>query len=167
MAEARHISLFKARRPFLTGLAYRFLGSVAEAEDAVQDTFLKWSQADRSAIQSPAAWLTTACTRRCIDMLRAARQARVDYVGAWLPEPIQIMTEETLESASELSSTLSMAFLLLLERLAPKERAAYLLHDISTSPMRKSRLLWVSRKRPAVSWCRGRGSMSARRMRGI
>ena len=134
MAEARHISLFKARRPFLTGLAYRFLGSVAEAEDAVQDTFLKWSQADRSAIQSPAAWLTTACTRRCIDMLRAARQARVDYVGAWLPEPIQIMTEETLESASELSSTLSMAFLLLLERLAPKERAAYLLHDIFDQP---------------------------------
>ena len=86
MAEARHISLFKARRTFLTGLAYRILGSVAEAEDAVQDTFLKWSQADRSAIQSPAAWLTTACTRRCIDMLRAARQARVDYVGAWLPE---------------------------------------------------------------------------------
>lgn len=134
MIETHRISLFEARRRFLNGLAYRILGSVAEAEDAVQDTFFKWSQADHAAIENPAAWLTTACTRRCIDMLRAARRARVDYVGAWLPEPIQTMTEETPESASELSSSLSMAFLLLLERLAPKERAAYLLHDIFDQP---------------------------------
>ncbi|HYG87136.1 MAG TPA: RNA polymerase sigma factor SigJ [Azospirillum sp.] len=134
MVEEHHISLFEAKRTFLTSLAYRILGSVTEAEDAVQDTFLKWSQADRSAIGNPAAWLTTACTRRCIDLARSARQARVDYVGAWLPEPIQTVTDETPESASELSSSLSMAFLLLLERLAPKERAAYLLHDIFDQP---------------------------------
>lgn len=134
MDEDHHISLFETRRALLTGLAYRILGSLAEAEDAVQDIFVKWSQADRRAINNPAAWLTSACTRRCIDLLRAARQARVDYVGAWLPEPIQIVTDETPESASDLSSSLSMAFLLLLERLAPKERAAYLLHDIFEQP---------------------------------
>lgn len=130
MIEPHHITLFEARRSFLTGLAYRILGSVAEAEDAVQDTFLKWSQADRQAIGNPAAWLTTACTRRSIDMLRAAHQARVDYVGAWLPEPIQATTGEAPEAALELASSLSMAFLLLLERLTPRERAAYLLYEV-------------------------------------
>lgn len=134
MIDRHHIDLFEARRGFLTGLAYRIVGSLAEAEDAVQDTFLKWSQADRSAIANPAAWLTAACTRRAIDMLRAARRARVDYVGVWLPEPIQTATDDTPESAAELSSSLSMAFLLVLERLAPKERAAYLLHDIFDRP---------------------------------
>lgn len=134
MGEEHHISLFETRRAFLTGLAYRILGSLADAEDAVQDTFVKWNQTDRCTIRNPAAWLTSACTRRCIDLLRAARQTRVDYVGAWLPEPIHVMTDETPESASELSSSLSMAFLLMLERLAPKERAAYLLHDIFDQP---------------------------------
>lgn len=130
MTTEDHAILFEARRPFLTGLAYRILGSRSDAEDAVQDTFMKWSQADRRAIANPAGWLTTACTRRCIDMLRAARRARIDYVGGWLPEPIQAATDDTPESASELASSLSMAFLLLLERLAPKERAAFLLHDV-------------------------------------
>ncbi|WP_339412740.1 RNA polymerase sigma factor SigJ [Pseudomonas sp. EA_35y_Pfl2_R5] len=129
-----HLSLFESRRALLTGLAYRILGSLAEAEDAVQDTFVKWSQADRRAINNPAAWLTSACTRRCIDLLRAARQVRVDYIGTWLPEPIQCVTENTPERALDLSSSLSMAFLLLLERLAPKERAAYLLHEIFEQP---------------------------------
>ncbi|WP_287882915.1 RNA polymerase sigma factor SigJ [Paracoccus sp. (in: a-proteobacteria)] len=122
--------IFETRRPFLTGLAYRILGSFAEAEDAVQDTWLKWRSAEHGAVSDPAAWLTTACTRRCIDMLRSARRTRIDYVGAWLPEPIQTMTEETPESVVELSASLSLAFLLMLERLAPKERAAFLLREI-------------------------------------
>ncbi|GAA4184464.1 RNA polymerase sigma factor SigJ [Shinella granuli] len=126
--------LFEARRPFLTGLAYRILGSLAEAEDAVQDTWLKWQGAERRAVSNPAGWLTATCTRHCIDMLRSARRVRVDYVGAWLPEPIQTMTDETPESAMELSSSLSLAFLLVLERLAPKERAAYLLREIFDQP---------------------------------
>ncbi len=134
MIEPDDMALFEQRRGFLTGLAYRVLGSVAEAEDAVQDTFLKWSQADRRAIANPAAWLTTACTRRSIDMLRAAHQARVDYVGAWLPEPIQTVTEEAPEAALELASSLSTAFLLLLERLTPRERAAYLLYEVFGQP---------------------------------
>ena len=127
-------ALFEERRPFLTGLAYRILGSRAEAEDAVQDTYLKWQTSERATISNPAGWLTAACTRRCIDMLRSARRARVDYVGAWLPEPIQTMTEDGPEEAADLSSTLSLAFMLVLERLAPKERAAYLLREIFDQP---------------------------------
>ncbi|NYT85229.1 RNA polymerase sigma factor SigJ [Pollutimonas harenae] len=130
MTAASYTSVFEARRKFLVGLAYRILGSVAEAEDAVHDTYIKWSEADHGQIENPAAWLTTTCTRHCVDLLRAAQKTRMVYVGAWLPEPIHALTDETPESALEMSSSLSMAFLLLLERLAPKERAAYLLHDI-------------------------------------
>lgn len=121
---------FEAARPRLLGIAYRILGSRAEAEDAVQDTFLRWQAADIEAIASPAAWLTTVCTRRAVDMLRAAYRSRVDYVGAWLPEPIQTIAESDAEAGMELSASLSTAFLLVLERLTPRERAAYLLHDI-------------------------------------
>ncbi|QWP77738.1 RNA polymerase sigma factor SigJ [Lysobacter sp. K5869] len=129
--------LFAQHAPMLTGLAYRILGSRADAEDAVQDTYLKWRDAERGAVDNPAAWLTTACTRRCIDLLRAAHRTRVDYVGSWLPEPIQA---ELAQGGSEpeaqwtLASSLSTAFLLLLERLTPKERAAYLLHEIFDQP---------------------------------
>lgn len=122
--------LFAQSAPMLIGLAYRILGSRADAEDAVQDTFLKWQDADRSGIDNPAAWLTTACTRRCIDLLRSAHRTRVDYVGSWLPEPIQTAAAERPDEQLSLASSLSTAFLLLLERLSPKERAAYLLHEI-------------------------------------
>ncbi|MCC2597138.1 RNA polymerase sigma factor SigJ [Pusillimonas sp. MFBS29] len=130
MTAAEPTSVFEAQRKFLAGLAYRILGSVAEAEDAVHDTYIKWSQAEHDQIENPAAWLTTACTRHCIDMLRSAQRARLIYVGAWLPEPLHESVEHTPESAVEMSSSLSVAFLLLLERLSPKERAAYLLHEI-------------------------------------
>jgi RNA polymerase sigma factor (sigma-70 family) len=123
-------ALFEERRRHLLGLAYRILGSLADAEDPVQETFLKWRGADVNAIDNPAAWLTTACTRHCLDLLKSARRKRVDYVGTWLPEPVHTVTDETPESSLELASSLSTAFLLLLERLSPKERAAYLLHDI-------------------------------------
>ncbi len=133
MNELHDLASFEKKRPYLLGLAYRILGSLADAEDAVQDTFIKWQGADRTAIVDPPAWLTTACTRRCIDIL-SARHTRVDYVGAWLPEPIHAVTEATPESDLELASSLSTAFLLLLERLTPKERAAYLLHEIFSRP---------------------------------
>lgn len=126
--------LFARNAPMLTGLAYRLLGSRADAEDAVQDTFEKWQRADRAAIGNPDAWLTTACTRRCIDLLRSAHRSRVDYVGDWLPEPIQAEAAGPPEAQSSLASSLSTAFLLLLERLTPKERAAYLLHEIFDRP---------------------------------
>lgn len=114
----------------LLGLAYRMLGARADAEDVVQDTFLKWQQADRGGIENAAAWLTTACTRRCIDLLRSAHKSRVDYVGAWLPEPIHTVGNDMTEENLALSSSLTTAFLLLLERLTPRERAAYLLYEI-------------------------------------
>ncbi|WP_136163613.1 RNA polymerase sigma factor SigJ [Sphingomonas flavalba] len=130
---ARDAELFEQARPRLLGLAYRMLGSRADAEDAVQDCFLKWSRADRAPIVEPAAWLTTVCTRRCLDLLRAARRRRVDYVGSWLPEPLHAATPDDGEAAG-LASTLTTAFLLMLERLSPKERAAYLLREIFDQP---------------------------------
>lgn len=127
-------AVFEERRRHLFGLAYRILGSRADAEDAVQDVFIKWLAADHASIATPAAWLTAICTRHCIDMLRDAQRSRVDYVGTWLPEPIHTQTEDTPETHALLASSLSMAFLLLLERLTPKERAAYLLHEIFETP---------------------------------
>lgn len=121
---------FEESRPILLGLAYRILGSRADAEDAVQDTFIKWQTTNKDGIENPAAWLTTACTRRCIDLLRAAHRTRVDYVGPWLPEPVHTAVEDTSAEKLALTTSLATAFLLLLERLTPKERAAYLLHEI-------------------------------------
>jgi RNA polymerase sigma-70 factor (ECF subfamily) len=129
-----HVEIFEQARPRLLGVAYRILGSRAEAEDAVQDTFLRWRETDAAAIESPGAWLTTACTRRAIDMLRAAYRSRVVYVGNWLPEPVRTSIDSEVEAALELSSSLSTAFLLMLERLTPKERAAYLLYEIFEMP---------------------------------
>ncbi|MGE0422833.1 MAG: RNA polymerase sigma factor SigJ [Reyranellaceae bacterium] len=128
MTDHDDIAVFEEARPRLLGLAYRIMGSRADAEDAVQDTFVKWSTAQRSEIANPAAWLMTSCTRRCIDLLRAAHRSRVDYVGTWLPEPMHMLTADPAEEA--LGSSLTTAFLLMLERLTPKERAAYLLHEI-------------------------------------
>lgn len=129
-ADPCDVEFFLAARPRLLGIAYRILGSHAEAEDAVQDTYLRWQNAEKAAMASPGAWLTTVCTRRAVDMLRSAYRTRVDYVGNWLPEPIQTMTEPESMELAELSASLSTAFLLVLERLAPKERAAYLLREI-------------------------------------
>jgi RNA polymerase sigma factor (sigma-70 family) len=128
MTDRDDIAVFEEARPRLLGLAYRIMGSRADAEDSVQDTFLKWRTADGDAIDKPAAWLMTTCTRRCIDLLRAAHRTRVDYVGTWLPEPLHMLTMDPAEEA--LGSSLTTAFLLMLERLTPKERAAYLLHEI-------------------------------------
>jgi RNA polymerase sigma-70 factor (ECF subfamily) len=134
--EARDcLAQFEQARPGLLGLAYRILGSRADAEDAVQDTFLKWQANDRGGIDNPGAWLTAVCTRHCLDILRSADRARVEYVGPWLPEPVQTANDDTIghaspEHAAALASSLTTAFLLALQRLTPKERAAYLLHEI-------------------------------------
>lgn len=137
------LATFEQARPGLLGLAYRILGSRADAEDAVQDTFLKWQANDRDDIGNPAAWLTTVCTRHCLDILRSADRARVEYVGPWLPEPVRTANDEAFghaapdaspEHAAALASSLTTAFLLALQRLTPKERAAYLLHEIFDLP---------------------------------
>jgi len=134
MSDPSASAMFENSRSRLLGLAYRILGSRADAEDAVQDTYLKWRTADHAAIEGADAWLTTACTRRCIDLLRSAHRSRTEYVGSWLPEPVLTSNEDTPEAQLSLSSSLTTAFLLLLERLTPKERAAYLLHEIFDMP---------------------------------
>ena len=163
--------LFAQHAPMLTGLAYRILGSRADAEDAVQDTYLKWLDAQRAGIDNPAAWLTTACTRRCIDLLRAAHRTRVDYVGSWLPEPIQA---ELADAGSEpeaqwsLASSLSTAFLLLLERLTPKERAAYLLHEIFDQPHAEvAKILEIEEAACRKLVQRARGNIEQARVRHV
>ena len=125
---------FQAARPMLLGLAYRLLGSRADAEDAVQDTFLRWQASDSAGIDNAEAWLTTVCTRRCLDLLQAADRARVDYIGTWLPEPVPTDADDDPAQATALAASLTTAFLLALQRLTPRERAAYLLHEIFDRP---------------------------------
>ena len=120
---------FAALRPRLFGIAYRMLGVRADAEDVVQDAWLRWSGTDRAVLQSPEAWLVTVTTRLAIDRLRAARIERETYYGEWLPEPIVELDEQTPERITERAEDLSLAFLHLLERLGPEERAAYLLRQ--------------------------------------
>jgi RNA polymerase sigma-70 factor (ECF subfamily) len=119
---------FEAERPRLKRLAYRMLGSVAEAEDAVQDAWLRWTRAGAGeGIADPAAWLVRTTTRLCIDRLRAAKAEREAYRGPGLPEPlIEPLNEDPVERAEDVS----VAFLLALERLSPLERAVFLLHDV-------------------------------------
>ena len=120
---------FQHERSRLYGIAYRMLGSRADAEDALQEAYLRWHEADAERVRVPQAWLTTAVTRLCIDRLRAARAEREAYVGPWLPEPLVDEKLPTPDAAAELASDLSVAFLVVLERLAPEERAAFLLHE--------------------------------------
>ena len=121
------LEAFETERPRLGRLAYRMLGSVAEAEDVVQDAWLRWRGAEAEAIDDPAAWLVRATTRLCIDRLRASKTRREAYRGPWLPEPlVEDFAADPLERAEEVS----VAFLLALERLSPLERAVFLLHDV-------------------------------------
>lgn len=121
---------FSRQRPRLLGVAYRMLGSVAEAEDVVQDVWLGWNDADPDAIDDPTAWLVTTTTRRAIDRLRRVRNDREHYVGIWLPEPVITEGPATPEELQEASSDLSIAFLAVLERLSPEARAAFLLREV-------------------------------------
>jgi RNA polymerase sigma-70 factor (ECF subfamily) len=114
---------FQALRPLLFAIAYRMLGSAAEAEDVLQDAWLRFQAASPVDLESEKAWLSTVVTRLCLDRLKSARRMREEYVGPWLPEPIR--TEERTDPDS-----ISLAFLILLERLSPLERAAYLLHEV-------------------------------------
>lgn len=117
------------QRGRLFGLAYRMLGEVGEAEDAVQETFLRWSQAPRNTITNPAGWLTTVVTRICLDRLKSAQRQRETYVGPWLPEPLATDDTDPADLVGTADS-LNLAFLVVLESLSPVERAAFLLHDV-------------------------------------
>ncbi|WPE22205.1 sigma-70 family RNA polymerase sigma factor [Shinella zoogloeoides] len=122
--------VFEAQRPRLLRLAYRMLGSHAEAEDVVQEAWLRWHRSDRAAVTEPAAWLTRIVSRLCLDAMKSARARRETYPGIWLPEPlIEPADDET--RADNITLTLMMA----LERLSPLERAAFLLHDVFDQPL--------------------------------
>jgi RNA polymerase sigma-70 factor (ECF subfamily) len=117
---------FEAHRPLLFSIAYRMLGSASEAEDVVQDAWLRARQDEHADVRSARSYLTTIVTRLCIDHLRSAERTRMEYPGPWLPEPL---AEPNQESA-ELASSLTTAFLVLLEQLAPTERAVFLLREV-------------------------------------
>jgi RNA polymerase sigma-70 factor, ECF subfamily len=123
---------FAVERPRLLGLAYRMTSSYSDAEDVVQDTWMRWSTADQPRIDNPAAWLTTVATRLSLDRIRAGERRRADYVGEWLPEPVA--TSRGPEETVELAESLTLGFLVLLDRLTPVERAVFLLADVFGEP---------------------------------
>ncbi len=143
--------VFEAERPRLVGLAYRLLGSLTDAEDVVQEAWLRWAAVDRSGIERPAAWLTTVVSRVGLDRLRARARERASYVGPWLPEPLvepldraaddppaTLVPPGSVDPAEQaaLADSLTTAFLVLLERLAPEERLVVLLVDVFGEPFR-------------------------------
>ena len=134
-------SVFAAERPRLTGIAYRITGSLADAEDVVQEAWLRFSKADRDSIERPAAWLTTVVARLSLDHLKAARREREVYVGPWLPEPIASdplsVSRPGPEELAELSSSLTLGFLHVLETLNPVERVVFVLADVFDVPFKE------------------------------
>ena len=129
-ADLDAVRVYEHHRPRLWGIAYRMLGSVHDAEDVLQESYLRWHQADTAAVHTPEAWLVRVTTRLAIDRLRRSTAEREHYVGDWLPEPVATDTHSVTERRAEQASDLSMAFLVILERLAPEERAAMLLRDV-------------------------------------
>ncbi len=117
-------------RSALFGLAYRMLGTVMDAEDIVQEAFVRWQNVPQSDVRSPRAYLMTTVTRLCVDQLRLAQVEREDYVGVWLPEPLLQSSESDPARRVELDESISTAFLVLLESLAPLDRAVFLLHEV-------------------------------------
>ncbi|MFV1983872.1 MAG: RNA polymerase sigma factor SigJ [Thiohalomonadales bacterium] len=123
------LDIFELHQSKLIGLAYRITGSIAEAEDITQETFLKWAATDQKKIQAPYSWLMKVATRMSLDHLKSARVQRESYIGPWLPEPF-ITDYKTPEAEHELDESITMALLVLLEQLAPGERAVFILHDL-------------------------------------
>lgn len=132
--EVDALAVFAGERRRLVGLAYRMLGSLADAEDVVQEVWLRWEGSDRSAIERPAAWLTTVTTRVALDRARAQARRREDYPGPWLPEPF--VQQDGPEEAAEMADSLTLGFLVLLDTLAPVERAVFILADVFGTPYR-------------------------------
>ena len=125
----QHLAAFEAQRPRLLRLGYRMLGSVSEAEDVVQEAWLRWARVEDS-IDAPAAYLTRIVTRLCLDQLKSARARRETYVGAWLPDPLMGTTDDEV-----LAHDLTLTLMLAMERLSPLERAAFLLRDVFDTPL--------------------------------
>ncbi|MDP9914683.1 RNA polymerase sigma-70 factor (ECF subfamily) [Variovorax boronicumulans] len=121
---------FDSHRRRLQGIAYRMLGSVAEAEEVVQDAWLRWHEADKASFDSAEAWLVTVVTRLSIDRLRSAKVQREHYIGPWMPEPTLTGSPDTPEETLARADNISVAFLAVLERLAPEARAAFLMREV-------------------------------------
>lgn len=170
-------SEFERHRHRLFSIAYRMLGSRADADDVLQDAYLRWHRRAPRELNSPEAWLVTTVTRLCIDRLRALRTERERYVGPWLPEPLIGDAAPGADAQAELSSSLSIAFLVVLEELTPDERAAFLLHEVfDTGYVEIARILGkgqaacrqiVSRARRRVRERRPRMRVSEAARRGI
>lgn len=132
---AESVGSFEVERPRLRALAYRMLGSMADADDVVQETWLRWNRLGvdgRAVVERPAAWLTTATSRLALDRLKSAQHQRETYVGPWLPEPV--LTDDDPAVSVELAESLTLGFLAVLERLGPVERAVFLLADVFGEP---------------------------------
>ena len=122
--------VFHTDRPLLFSIAYRMLGSASDADDVLQDAWLRYSGADVSAVRSPIAYATTIVTRLCLDRLKSARATREEYVGEWLPEPVLTSEFEGADTALQRAESVTLAFLVLLETLTPEDRAVFLLKEI-------------------------------------
>jgi RNA polymerase sigma-70 factor (ECF subfamily) len=122
--------VFNTDRPLLFSIAYRMLGSASDAEDVLQDAWVRYRSAEETAIRSPKAFATTIVTRLCLDRLKSARASREEYVGPWLPEPVLTSEVERPDSAVQRAESVTFAFLVLLETMSPEERAVFLLKDI-------------------------------------
>jgi RNA polymerase sigma-70 factor (TIGR02957 family) len=126
------LSAFAGVRPRLFGIAYRMLGSAAEAEDVVQDVWMRWQSANRKVVENPPAYLATTTTRLCINLAQSAHSRRENYIGTWLPEPVDTSGDPGI--GAERGEALKLAVLLLLEKLSPTERAAYVLREAFDYP---------------------------------
>ncbi len=147
---AASAATFEAQRPRLLGVSYRILGSMVDAEDVVQDAWLRWSTVAPATVGNPGAFLTTVVTRLSIDRLRQVKTRREIYAGPWLPEPITADVDP--QAAAELADSLSLAVLVLLETLSPLERAAFVLREVFSEPY------------PAVAEILGRDEAAVRQL---
>jgi RNA polymerase sigma factor (sigma-70 family) len=152
---------FEANRRHLQAVAYRMLGSASEAEDAVQEAWLRLARSDTAAVENMGGWLTTVVARVCLDMLRSRRARREDYVGSWLPEPV-VMIENGPEDETVLADSVGLALLVVLDTLTPAERLAFVLHDMFGMPFEEIALI-VDRSEAAT---RQLASRARRRVRG-
>src|SRR6201996_7973864 len=168
------LSAIMSERRQLVNLAYRLLGSLAEAEDAVQETYARWyalSREQQDAIETPGAWLTTVASRICLDLLRSARARRERYVGEWIPEPLPDRAEQLSGRSAgtaaapaarvTLDESVSMAFLVVLESMTPAERVSFVLHDIFGYPF--GEIAGITGRTPAA--CRQLATSARRRIR--
>ncbi|MFF8997457.1 RNA polymerase sigma-70 factor [Streptomyces achromogenes] len=153
---------FLSARPQLFGIAYRVLGSAVEAEDVMQETWVRWQNTDRAKVREPAAFLTTVATRLAINLAQSARVRRESYVGPWLPEPVD--TTQDPQLGAERAEALEMAVLLLLEKLNPVERTAYVLREAFDYPYRRvAEILETTEANARQLVSRGRRHLAAER----